>query len=121
MKKFRHLSSLSLSRSLLPCGLNFCAFMRTKESKMRKFPTDGLKKCFQLILIVCLHETMNWKSKEPPKRINKLEHPKQVIKKSITNYSKKPITKLLYTESLPHITSYHCIHLLNKLETKFLE
>ena len=94
--------------------------MRPKKSKMRKLLTKGLKKCFQLIWFVCLIGLLvwlvgmkaNWKSKEPSERINKLEQPKQVtLKRQIANY----------TESLPHITSYHCIHLLNKLETKFLE
>ena len=97
MKKFRHFTRLNLSRSHLSYGLNFCMKLTPKISKMRKFPTDGLMKCFQLILIVCLYGSVNWKSKESPKRRNKFEHLKNRL-------------QLTLHWKLPHITYY----LLNK-------
>ena len=106
MKKFRHFARLSLSLSLLPSELNFCTNLTPKKSKMRKFPTKGLKKCFQLIWFVCLYGTMNWKSKEPSERINKLYVPKQVIRKTITNYAPLKVAHIIALQNTFVVTSY---------------
>ena len=62
---------------------------------MRKFPTDGLKKCFQFVWFVRIYGTMNWKSKEPSERINKLYAPKRVTRKTITNYATLKVAPII--------------------------
>ena len=127
MKKFRLFARLSLSRSHLPYGLNFCSKKTQKKSKMRKFPTEGLMKSFQLIwfvLMIMWLRKANWKSKEPSERINKLYALKQVTRKTITNYS--PLNVIAYHLTYYwmnviayHLTYYIAYHLTYYLLNKF--
>ena len=52
---------------------------------MRKFPTDGLKKCFPFVWFVVW--SVNWESKESPKRNKFDKFEVRAPKKPIKNYS----------------------------------